>query len=124
MSCLIDITYGECPEFFSVKVVKARKSHKCCECNRVINIGEKYERANGKWLGKVDTYATCLDCVSVKKSYFCNYNFRELWDAFAEEIKHMIGDKENAFFSKLEEVTPLARDRIFDLIRKNIGEDF
>lgn len=34
--------YGECVQVLTDKMVTARKQHKCCECNRIIEVGEKY----------------------------------------------------------------------------------
>ena len=56
-----DMGDGSC-EFYSVKIVKARKKHKCYECGHIIEIGESYEYATGKWDGDFDVFKTCDDC--------------------------------------------------------------
>lgn len=59
------------PDFLSTRTVKARENHKCCECGETIKPGEKYERASGKWDGKLETFKTCLICVNIRASVYC-----------------------------------------------------
>lgn len=54
----------ERPEFFDSSRPRARKPQRCCECKRTIRVGETYDRASGKWDGRFDSYATCLDCMA------------------------------------------------------------
>src|SRR5882762_4490119 len=49
-------------EFFAGKVCKARKQHKCCECDKDIQTGEEYEYTSGKSDGEFWTARTCLIC--------------------------------------------------------------
>lgn len=56
------------PEFYNHKTVVGRKQHRCVECLRVIEIGEEQEVASGKWEGDFETFRTCKDCVSLRKS--------------------------------------------------------
>ena len=58
------------PEFFVNEIVKARKQHRCEECNRRIEIGMRYHSIRGKWDGKLESYKVCRWCESV----------RDLWD--------------------------------------------
>ena len=57
----------ELPEFSSTSIRTARKTHKCCECDRVVNPGDKYEYFTGKFDGGMFTYKTCLTCSQVRK---------------------------------------------------------
>ena len=57
---------AERPSVFSCDHPKARKEHKCCECGRIINTGEKYEKIKGIWDGKALRYKTCLPCASLR----------------------------------------------------------
>ena len=54
------------PEFYSQKIVKGRKDHKCCECGCQIQRGTEHECVNGKWEGSMDTYRTCTQCVKLR----------------------------------------------------------
>jgi hypothetical protein len=53
---------GEMPTVFSDCMRTARKEHKCCECRRIIKIGEKYHFAKGCWEGRWAQYKTCEEC--------------------------------------------------------------
>ena len=46
---------------------RARKAHKCGECNRTIEPGETYERTAGVADGYFETYITCEQCVAVRE---------------------------------------------------------
>jgi hypothetical protein len=77
MSC--DCEY---PKFFTSKIRKARKTHKCDECSRLINIGDEYEYVSGKWDDFIGSYKTCFECSDVrtwlKKRIDCCVAFGEL----------------------------------------------
>ncbi len=53
------------PEWLSETRHVARKEHRCCECGRVIQPRERYERATGLWDRKegLQTYKTCPHCL-------------------------------------------------------------
>ncbi len=53
------MSYGDCviAEFYSQRLMIARKPHKCCETGRTILPGERYWRLTGKWDGRIDSYA-------------------------------------------------------------------
>ena len=70
-SCEINIDTDDCgPDAFKESQPKARKTHTCYECNRVINKGETYTRESGIWDGKPQTYKTCGDCISIRGEFF------------------------------------------------------
>lgn len=60
----------EMPIVASEKLVKSRKTHRCCECRRLLAVGTRYVRANGIWPGSAAnyaaSYATCQRCERVK----------------------------------------------------------
>ncbi len=67
------------------KIVKARKSHVCIECNDLINIGDKYERTAGIWNDGPATYYTCLTCVKIRDDFCsCGFIFGGLREALWE----------------------------------------
>ncbi len=53
-------------EFHNVKLVVAKKEHRCGECGHIIQPGETYEYVFGKWGGMTDYYNTCLRCVDLR----------------------------------------------------------
>lgn len=48
------------------KIVKARKSHRCCECGFPISAGDRYQRMDGIWEGEALSFTTCLNCAEVR----------------------------------------------------------
>jgi hypothetical protein len=55
------------PEFYSPRIVIASKQHKCDECARAIQPGERYEYVVGKWDGRFDRFKTCARCLDLKE---------------------------------------------------------
>lgn len=76
------------PDFQSLKWVKARKPHKCCECRRQIQPGESYLRYTGKWDGEMNTYRTCAVCEDIRSSLCCggSFIFGDLWEKIHDQI--------------------------------------
>jgi len=50
------------PTLYRADIVRARKRYKCCECDGVIEIGERYEYVFGLWEGYTSTHKTCERC--------------------------------------------------------------
>lgn len=83
----LDHGYDEYNDFYSEAMVKARKPHKCCECNEWIPIGVSYERASGKADGHMWTEATCALCAEIRKAFVCgSWVFGRLWDSIEDEM--------------------------------------
>jgi hypothetical protein len=59
-------------EFENVGRPKARKPHKCSECHRIIQPGEKYERFSGKFDGSLFCLKTCLQCAEIRDAFNCD----------------------------------------------------
>jgi len=53
---------GEAPSVWTESYPKARKEHKCYECDRIIKPGEKYHNFKGCWEGKWAEFKTCEPC--------------------------------------------------------------
>ena len=77
---------GDTAEFIDEKDVKARKTHKCCECGDVISIGTTYERTVGKWRDgtkNINTFRTCLPCAEIRRALCCDgWTYTMLWEEF------------------------------------------
>ena len=54
------------PSAFSETNPTARKPHRCYECGRRIEAGEKYSRVWGIWDGRMDTHGTCSHCCALR----------------------------------------------------------
>lgn len=61
MSC--DCDY---PAVYHAKIVRVRKSHKCCECNQKIACSQQAEKVDALWDGSFQTIYTCLECMKVR----------------------------------------------------------
>jgi len=49
-------------EFYRARELKAKKQHRCCECHKPINVGNKYIYIAGKSDGDFWTAKQCLSC--------------------------------------------------------------
>lgn len=82
---------GETAEFFSERMVKARKDHVCTECGDTIKKGDTYEYVVGKWEGDFDYYKTCQTCKNIRNDLFqCGWTYGNMWEdtrnAFEEAL--------------------------------------
>lgn len=48
----------------TVTTVKARKEHRCSECNEVIKVGETHEKLVGGFEGEFHSFRTCAFCAA------------------------------------------------------------
>lgn len=103
--------------YFAVKKIRtARKDHKCCECERIIKIAEKYEILKGKWDAKIETYKTCLDCLSLRKAFFCyGFPLEDLKTMVSEHISDSLGEISSDCIAQL---TPTAREWVCEKIEE------
>jgi len=113
--------YVDCndsPEFCSERVVKARKTHICGECQREIKPGESYEYVFGVWEGDQNTHKTCLDCASVRSLFFCYcWFYGRVWEDLAEHIAAVGTDVLSCDATQLAKP---ARDRFLDLVEDTL----
>lgn len=87
-SCVWVDTSWDGPACTSVHTRKARKEHRCYECRTTIKRGERYEETTGIWDGDPHRYRTCLDCVSVRKAFFCEgWTYGSIWDDLYEHLR-------------------------------------
>jgi hypothetical protein len=84
--CSIDYYYQ--PDFYCSRMVKAKKNHTCQECDRLINIGEKYQYVSGKWGGIISTFKTCSHCVVAQEWMIKNCGYWEHGNLHDEIIEH------------------------------------
>ena len=113
-SCSIDAYDEGCStDFMREETPVARKSYKCCECQREIVKGEKYERVVGKWEGDFATFKTCMDCASIRDAFFCSFSFSRMFEDLREEIDYANGNLSQDCIAKL---TPRAKDMVLEMI--------
>lgn len=95
---------------------KANKPHTCEECRRSILKGERYEVYKGVCDGSMYTAKTCLDCVSLRTSFFNScWTFGIIRDEIADSISYSHGAVDSACIVNL---TPAAKNFVFEHIEK------
>lgn len=52
----------EFPATYMMRVRRARKEHRCCECRGKIPKGESYNYHSGVWDGQGRSFKVCADC--------------------------------------------------------------
>jgi hypothetical protein len=121
-SCVIDVSHdGSSEDIASSETPVARKEHKCCECHRVIQKGEKYERYASLCEGSWDTYKTCWDCFSVRNALFCNWYFGRVWEEIWENFAY---NSELPSADCMMQMTKAGRDRYCDMLQEYWGDDW
>lgn len=88
MSCDCSVDDYDEPKVCTVRDVRARKQHWCCECGRAIEPGEQYELVKGLWDERWETHKTCLGCTRIRK-HFCSSGW--IYTALAEQVADCIG---------------------------------
>jgi hypothetical protein len=102
-----DFGDGEPYEFSEMRWPKARKEHKCGECGRTIQSGEKYQSFRGKCDGDFYHEITCHQCAEIREVFSCEAwpMWGELWNDAREVLFPVLT---TACFAKLR--TPEARE--------------
>jgi len=111
--------YVEVDEFVTViseGIRKARKPYKCGECGREITKGEQYEYIFATFEGRKENYRTCMDCLSVRKTFFCDgWYYGGIWELLSEHLQELHG---TVPVDCLANITPNARAKVCELIEE------
>lgn len=102
--CIYSDADGTC-DFADVSVRKARKFHRCSECGRRIEIGQRYEHYWGKYDGEVSAIDTCLLCAEIAEAFYCDA--RMFGGGLWESMDYVMGELTTSCFDKLS--TPEAK---------------
>ncbi|HCY85366.1 MAG TPA: hypothetical protein DHV36_09560 [Desulfobacteraceae bacterium] len=106
--------YDGCgPACHTEKIRTARVPHVCFECLRDIQPGEQYEYVSGIWDGEPAAYKTCLDCKSIRDTFFISWVYTQVWAAFQDEFGYHDSVVPEACIAEL---TPGARARVCEFI--------
>lgn len=98
----------------TIKIVTARKTHKCGECGCKIKSGAKYENVKGLWDGEWSTCKTCSDCLSIRNEFFCEgWYYGQVLEYLQEHIRESDGMISSDCILSL---TSIAQDCVFDMI--------
>lgn len=100
---------------------KARKLHKCGECNRIIQPGENYVCEVTLFDGVIERNKTCLDCKSLRDNFFqSGWYWGGVREDLYEHIRECHGDISETTVSEL---TPRAREFVCKVIEKTWEDD-
>jgi hypothetical protein len=102
--CIYSNAESDC-EFVDVSFRKARKAHKCSECGRRIEVGEKYEHYWGKYGGECSAIDTCAQCAEIADGFYCDC--RVFGGGLWESMWEVMGGLTTSCFDKL--TTPEAK---------------
>lgn len=68
------------PEFWSMRSVKGKKEHKCCECRLLIEKGALHTVTSGKFDGEFFSERTCSLCSEIATKFTCGaVNLGDFW---------------------------------------------
>ena len=75
-------------EWSTEKTLKARITHKCCECAGEIHPKDSYERVVLKYDGDIYSYKTCMICCEIRDAFYCNGGgvFGSVWNDIEEQL--------------------------------------
>lgn len=115
--CSIDVYHddGPDPDSFSERTHRSRAPHKCHECHRVIEPGEMYRYESGIWEIGFASYKTCLDCLSLRNTFFCDFVYGSIWETFEEEAFENGGKFSPACIAQLTSAT---KRNVLDIIKR------
>ena len=81
------------PDAFTRRTVRARKAHRCVECDAAIPAGASYEVISGIWGGEPDRFRTCSTCAEVRHLFerrpgaHCPVTVGDLYECIREEAE-------------------------------------
>ena len=85
-SCICPADDYDEPEVYNVKIVKARKVHRCYECGDSIPVGARHEHVQALYDGWSE-YRTCLVCVTIREDFQgpgCGFVHGDLWQSLRD----------------------------------------
>jgi hypothetical protein len=116
-SCSVSRCVDDDDNHWSARERKARKGHKCYECNGAILAGQAYFYHTVFGGGSASNYKVCLDCQSVIWQFFNNgWWFGSVWDSLNDYVnENWRNDLPSSCICKL---SPPARDKVCDIFDK------
>jgi len=106
------------------KILTAAKEHKCSECGKAIIKGERFEFYSGKAEGVIFTCKTCLDCVSLRETFYPDGGWYagSILDEIAENIEYNLNGEVSA--ECILPLTDAAKEFVFKVIEETwAGQD-
>ena len=99
---------------------KARKQHRCNECQGAILPGQAYLDERYLFEGAVSTHKTCPCCLSVREHLFCNIiTYNQLWSDLEDFLYDWLHyDTNGAPWARIAKLTPTARAYVLLMIEE------
>lgn len=127
-SCAIDPCY-DCDEpgiQTGPEMVESEVAETCTECASPILPGTRHEHITFTYQPytsgeTVEVYRTCLDCLSLRRHFFCSFGYGCLWEDFRQHVQEFL---EEFPYALLAELTPAAREAACEIIEDEWSEQF
>lgn len=117
MECAcIDLDVDDYCLLLSSNKPRARKEHKCYECGKIIYPGCLYLVENTLFESNFTSYKTCLDCLSIRDVFFCNYYYGQIWEKLSERIWD--GGIDDCFGKDVLKLTLKAKEKVLKLMNE------
>lgn len=97
---------GESYQMADRQMRRARKEHRCTECNRTIAIGERHEVMKGLYDGHWDTHRVCAQCIEARR-WLAEVCEGWLYTTIEEDLREHVDGHERAL--RTRPLTRLAR---------------
>lgn len=113
-SCSIDVDVdGAVAKFVSRRTHKAKKEYKCMECERLILIGETYEKIIWCDADGISNLRTCAECKEIRDCFMCSYYYGGVWD---EMWGFFESNPEELCVGKLDKLSEKSRAVMIDFV--------
>ena len=101
-------------ELLHTETRKARKQHKCYECNNIIEVGYSYLCETTMFEGKFEEIKTCSVCRELRNVFFCEgFYYGQVIEYLKEHIWESNGEISE---SCIAELSPKAREVVCEMI--------
>lgn len=80
-------------DFYTQKMRKARKPHKCNLCKETIEPGQEYSHESGKFNGSIFENCLCKNCKDMQGAFFSINNDLDdgyTWDNVIDDINEIV----------------------------------
>ncbi len=118
-NCTVDVSFEQENLYIELttNMFPAKSIHKCGECGREIQVGEKYETFVGEASchNERHIHRTCTDCLSLRENMFYDWVYGQLWEDFEFDVE----DTDRNFAECLSKLTPRAREMAAEIIEKH-----
>ena len=91
---MCDCSDFSAPAVFKQVTRRARKRHRCGECEGLITPGCHYWESRGLWEGQWSTHKTCGSCYVIAHTMLSCYPFGNLMDCISSDTEDRVSGRE------------------------------